>query len=97
MDTTYIGFSTPKKFNPLSWLIKVFTTSKVSHTWFMYHDMDFDTDIVMEAHTTGFRIIPYVLFEEKNKIIAVIDRKLSPLVDFGLTIILIYLELKVSL
>jgi hypothetical protein len=69
---TRIGFSTVIG-NPVSWLIRKMTKSECSHVWFLYHDVDFQADMVMDAHETGFRIIPYEKFKKKNKIIAVIE------------------------
>ena len=75
--TTRIGFSTPKKFNPVSWLVRKISKSAVSHCFFIYHDKDWDINMVMEAHELGFRLIPFAHFEKKNKIIAIIKPKVS--------------------
>lgn len=69
--TTRIGFSTPKRFNPVSWLVRKVTGSQASHAFFIYHDQDFDMDVVMEAHELGFRLIPFEQFKKKNKLIGV--------------------------
>lgn len=69
-SNTRIGFSTPKKFNPVSWLVKQTSRSTVSHCFFVYHDRDWDSDMVMEAHELGFRLIPLAHFEKQNEIIA---------------------------
>jgi hypothetical protein len=69
---TEIGFSTPKRFNPLSWLVRKMTGSKCSHAWFRYFDNDFEMYCVMEAHEFGFRIIPWALFEKLNTIVKVV-------------------------
>lgn len=65
-----IGFSTPKHFNPVSWLVRKLTGSTASHAFFIYHDLDWDEDWVMEAHELGFRDEPLRLFEKKNEIVA---------------------------
>ena len=83
--TTRIGFSTPKRFNPLSWLVRRISKSRASHTFFIYHDLDFDFDMVMEAHELNFRLIPFEHFEEKNKIIKVVTPK-NP-IDKGLKVV----------
>ena len=67
--TTRIGFSTPKQFNPVSWLVRTVTGSKASHAFFVYHDQDFDMDMVMEAHELGFRLTPFEHFKKKNKLV----------------------------
>ena len=66
-----IGFSRPKNFNPISWLIQKVMKSTVSHTWFLYHDMDWDINMVMEAHELGFRLIPYDQFKKQNLVVNV--------------------------
>lgn len=66
-----IGFSTPKRFNPVSWLVRKFTGSTASHAFFIYHDADFDMDMVMEAHELGFRLTPFEHFKKKNQLVAV--------------------------
>ncbi len=67
--TTRVGFSTPKRFNPLSWFIRKVTGSKVSHAFFVYHDQDFDIEMVMEAHELGFRLTPFDHFKTKNQLV----------------------------
>ena len=80
MSQTIIGFSTPNYFNPISALIRWITKSKVSHAWFMYHDTDFDLDMVMEAHELGFRLIPFEKFKLHNKVVDTVtpDVNLDP-------------------
>jgi len=68
--TTRIGFSTPKHFNPVSWLVRKITGSEASHAFFIYYDHDWDVDMVMEAHEVGFRILPLDHFEKKNELVA---------------------------
>jgi len=70
---TRIGFSTPNWFNPVSWLVRKFTKSKCSHTWFVYYDVDFQKDMVMEAHELGFRLIAFEHFKKHNNIVAIIE------------------------
>src|SRR5574343_542682 len=74
MNTSF-GFSTPVSFNPISWLVRKFTKSRVSHVWFKYFDADFNMDMVMEAHELGFRLLPYERFKKNNKIVAVWSTK----------------------
>lgn len=65
-----IGFSTPKKFNPVSWLVRKLTGSVCSHAFFIYWDLDYEADIVMEAHELGFRHVPLDHFSRQNDIVA---------------------------
>lgn len=77
-----IGFSTPRRFNPISWLVRKLTGSKASHAWFLYFDADFEMWMVMEAHELGFRLIPFKRFNEQNNVVAVYSTN-TPL-DAGL-------------
>lgn len=83
--STQIGFSTPKFFNPVSWLVRKFTKSRASHAFFVYHDVDFDMPMVMEAHELGFRLTPFEHFSKHNKIVKLVTPK-NP-IDVGLRII----------
>lgn len=80
--TTRIGFSTPKHFNPVSWLVRKFTGSTASHAFFVYHDVDFDMEMVLEAHELGFRLTPFKRFLVKNKLVGLYVPKTS--IDEGL-------------
>ncbi len=80
--TTRVGFSTPKSFNPVSWLVRQFTKSQCSHAWFLYTDKDFDMEMVMEAHELGFRLVPFEHFIKKNRVVAVFTPQHS--IDEGL-------------
>ena len=71
MSSTRIGFSTPKRYNPLSALIRRVTDSETSHTWFLYYDEDFKMDVVMESHLTGFRLIPFSAFEKHHRVVSI--------------------------
>lgn len=75
--TTRIGFSTPKKFNPVSWLVRKLTGSQVSHAFFVYMDSDWGEDFVMEAHELGFRIVSLEKFKKANNILRLIIPKKS--------------------
>ncbi len=72
-------------FNPVSWIVRKFTGSKASHAFFVYHDKDFDMDMVMEAHELGFRLTPYDHFKRHNKLVALVT-PLQP-IDAGLKLI----------
>jgi len=75
MGEMQIGFSTTNRF--LSKVIRWITRSKVSHTWLLYYDDDFDCDMVMEATIEGFRLIPFNAFKEKNVAIELFTPKYS--------------------
>ena len=83
--STRVGFSTPKFFNPVSWLVRKFTGSRASHAFFVYRDADFNMDMVMEAHELGFRLTPFEHFQKNNKIVALITPKNN--IDEGLRVI----------
>jgi len=75
MKNIRIGFSTPKHFNPVSWLVRKFTGSVASHAFFIFLDEDYDVDVVMEAHELGFRDGMLARFEKKNEIVATFSPK----------------------
>lgn len=66
-----IGFSTPTRFNVLSWAIRKITGSRASHAWLGVVDPLFRLEMVMEAHTTGMRLVPRALFATTNRVVAV--------------------------
>jgi hypothetical protein len=68
-----IGFSTRSMV--LSRLIRWITRSKVSHTWMLYHNEEFDCDMVMEATWEGFRLIPFEVFKRQNVVVQVVEPK----------------------
>lgn len=74
--STRIGFSTQLN-NPGSSFIRWVSRSKCSHVWWLYHDLDFDIEMVMEASDFGYRIIPFEVFKHKNTIISIIKPKHS--------------------
>lgn len=65
-----VGFSTPKKWNPLSWAIRKLTKSEASHAWLLVDDPVFGVRMVMDAHLTGLRLIPFERFVEASTVIA---------------------------
>ena len=68
----FVGFSTPKAFNPVSWLVRKITKSRCSHAWVVYRDELFDRDMVMEAHELGFRTITFEHFSAKNDVVLMV-------------------------
>jgi hypothetical protein len=65
-----VGFSTPKKWMPLSWAIKLLTKSEASHAWLLVDDPVFGLRVVMDSHLSGFRLIPFEHFLLTNRVIA---------------------------
>ena len=67
----YVGFSTPRRWNPLSALIRAMMRSRVSHAWLLVEDPLFELRLVLEAHSTGFRLISFANFVRDNKVVAI--------------------------
>jgi hypothetical protein len=68
----YVGFSTPKLWNPLSWAIRKATGARASHAWLLVEDPLFDTRLVLEAAATGFRLIAFSRFVRTEKVVAIV-------------------------
>jgi hypothetical protein len=69
----FIGFSTPRRWNPLSALIRAMTRSRASHAWLLVEDPAFQLRLVLEAHSTGFRLISFTRFVKDNKVVALVE------------------------
>lgn len=67
-----VGFSSPRRWNPLSALIRRVMRSRASHAWLLVEDPLFKLRLVMEAHSTGFRLISFANFVRDNKVVAVV-------------------------
>ena len=67
-----VGFSTPRLWNPLSALIRWMTRSRTSHAWLLVEDPTFQLRLVLEAHTTGFRLVSFTRFVKCNKVVALV-------------------------
>jgi len=68
----YVGFSTPRRWNPLSALIRAMMKSTASHAWLLVEDPLFQLRLVMEAHSTGFRLVSLANFVRDNKVVAIV-------------------------
>jgi len=68
-----VGFSTPRRWNPLSWLIRLGTGSPASHAWLLVEDPLFQLRLVLEAHSTGFRLVTLARFARDNRIVALVQ------------------------
>jgi len=69
----YVGFSTPKLWNPLSWAIRAATGSRASHAWLLVEDPLFEHRLVLEAASAGFRLVPLARFVLTERIVAVVQ------------------------
>jgi hypothetical protein len=69
----FVGFSTPRRWNPLSALIRAMTRSRTSHAWLLVEDPAFELRLVLEAHTTGFRLISFTRFVKDNVVVALVE------------------------
>jgi len=69
----YVGFSTPKLWNPLSWAIRVATRAEVSHAWLLVEDPLFGHRLVLEAAATGFRLLPLSRFALTERIVVLLQ------------------------
>jgi hypothetical protein len=69
----FIGFSTPRTWNPVSALIRAMTHSKTSHTWLLIEDPMFRQRLVLEAHTNGFRLVSFTRFVKENEVVALVE------------------------
>jgi len=68
----FVGFSTPRRWNPLSALIRAMMSSRTSHAWLLVEDPIFDLRLVLEAHSTGFRLVSFANFVRDNKVVAIV-------------------------
>jgi len=71
VSSTRIGFSTTP--NLSSWLLRKLTGSSCSHTFLFYVDQDWDIAMVMEAHETGYRLVPFARFEQENTVVRLVN------------------------
>jgi hypothetical protein len=69
----YVGFSTPRRWNPLSALIRAMMKSQASHAWLLVEDPLFQLRLVLEAHSTGFRLVSLAQFVKDNKVVALVE------------------------
>jgi hypothetical protein len=79
-----IGVSTPKRWNPLSPLLRRIMGTPYSHIWLLLDDALFDVDMVLGTETHGFQLIPYERFVKGQNVIKVFDPDPSYRLDIGL-------------
>lgn len=66
-----VGFSTARRWNLLSAVIRFLTKSECSHSWLLYNDVDLKMLMVMEAHVT-FQLVPYTAWLKDNRVVALV-------------------------
>ncbi len=69
----FVGFSTPRLWNPLSALIRAMTHSRTSHAWLLVEDPAFKLRLVLEAHSSGFRLVSFARFVKENVVVALVE------------------------
>lgn len=69
----FVGFSTPRHWNPLSALIRAMTRSRTSHAWLLVEDPAFRLRLVLEAHSSGFRLVSFTRFVKDNIVVALVE------------------------
>jgi hypothetical protein len=79
-----IGVSTPKKWNPLSPLIRKVMGTPYSHIWVLLEDALFDIDMMLGTERIGFVTLPYERFLEESNVIQVWDPDPSYKLEVGL-------------
>lgn len=79
-----IGVSTPKRWNPLSPLLRWVMGTSYSHIWLLLDDALFDVDMVLGTETHGFQLIPYERFLKQNNVVMVYDPHPDYRLDVGL-------------
>ena len=73
MNTCIVGFSKPKKFKLLSWLIRQAEHTKFSHTYVKLYDERVDKWIVYEASGMITHCCPEETFYLKNEVIQEVE------------------------
>jgi len=79
-----IGVSTPKKWNPLSPLLRRVMGKPYSHIWILLEDALFDVDMMLGTEKIGFVPLPYERFLEENTVIQIWDPDPSYKLEVGL-------------
>ena len=79
-----IGVSSPKRWNPLSPLLRRIMGTPYSHIWILLEDALFDIDLMLGTEKIGFVPLPYERFLEENNVIQVWDPDPSYKLEVGL-------------
>lgn len=73
-----VGFSRAKGISGLiSRVIMAFTGAKASHAWLLFYSSEMKMDVVLDAHETGFRAVPWGYFQTKNHIVELYEPKVN--------------------
>jgi hypothetical protein len=51
------------------------TRSRTSHAWLLVEDPVFDLRLVLEAHSTGFRLVSFTRFVKENRVVALVQTR----------------------
>lgn len=70
---TFLGFSHLKKPSWLTRLIMKLDKSRVSHTFMVYYDTDWNMDMVIQIDEYGFRLVPFERYKKYNEIKHIFD------------------------
>jgi len=79
-----IGVSTPKRWNPLSPVLRRIMGTPYSHIWLLLDDALFDMDMVLGTEKQGFQLIPYARFLRQNNVVMIYDPHPDYRLDVGL-------------
>src|SRR5690349_251313 len=66
MKTIAIGFSRPKKFNILSWLIMKVQRTEYSHVYVRFHSDSLDRDLIYQASGLQVNFVGGTLFKDHH-------------------------------
>lgn len=84
MDKIIVGFSTPKCWNPLSWMIRKAEGTEFSHCYIKFYSATYDMWLVYHASHTMIHFLGEEKFLEKNKIIEEYELDLSVAIKVSL-------------
>lgn len=73
MSTFSIGFSRPKKLNPLSWAIMKYMKTEFSHTYLVFTVPSTGQRVVYQANRHGVNCVSYDVFKATNIIVDEIE------------------------
>src|SRR5690606_3912717 len=64
-----IGFSTPRKWRPLSWALKLVEKSEYSHVYIKFVSEKLDREFIYQASDDNLNFMNMQMFLEKNKVV----------------------------
>jgi hypothetical protein len=83
-----IGESTPKRWNPLSPILRRVMGTNYSHIWLLIEDAFMDLDFVLETGPHGLAFVPYAEFVKKHDVKYVQDPDPSYHLEVGVRALL---------